>query len=434
MERHFAIWNGAPDRAILVGTSCAYGDRTQVSGDSWDAQDSLDELASLTDTLGGRVVARVFQERERPDPATFIGKGKAREIADLVRAEKATTVVFDCDLSPSQKRNLSRATGVPVMDRTLLILEIFARRARSREAKTQVELARMEYHLSHLAGQWKHLERQRGSLSARGGPGEKQIETDRRIIESRIRRLKAELQKISQDRTVRRAPRKDFFQMAMTGYTNAGKSTLFNALTRADVFVEDRLFATLDPTVRALRGPFGETVLLSDTVGFIRHLPPRLVASFRSTLEEICSADMILEVVDVSHPAFERHMATTHGILAEMKLHDTPRVRIFNKTDRADASRLERARRADAAGLFVSAIDPNSVLRLREALLRRMAAAYVEDVVDLDVTDAKARASVYELTHVASEKTVDGRMAIRFRTSPRRFARLREILATRVED
>jgi GTP-binding protein HflX len=418
-----AIWGGNADRVVLVGVAVGAGEST------FDAQDSLDELARLADTYGSAVAARCIQRRERPDAATFIGKGKAAEVARLVGENKATAAVFDADLSPAQQRNLRNILGAPVMDRSMLILEIFARHARSREAKAQVNLARAEYQLSHLAGQWSHLERQRGSLSARAGPGEKQIETDRRIIEQRIGKLKKDLAKIARDRSVRRAPRLEFFQLAVVGYTNAGKSTLFNALTHAGVPVQDKLFATLDSTVRAMGGPFGGTVLVSDTVGFIRKLPARLVASFRSTLEEIVHSDMIVEVVDVSHPRFLEHMEVTGATLRELGVGETPRLHVFNKTDLAAPEQAERAENLFPRGLFVCARDPASVSRLRRELLERIAASYVEDSVELRVSQRRERASVYELAEVLEEKAHGSRLTLRFRTTPRRYGRLREILA-----
>jgi GTP-binding protein HflX len=409
-------------RAILVSVALK-------SGTDWEAEDSLDELARLADTLGSVVVGRMSQQRGRPDPATYLGRGKAQELGERVRSEQATQVIFDCELSPAQERNLTRLLGVAVMDRTLLILEIFARRARSHESKTQVELARAEYYLSHVAGRWSHLERQRGSLSARAGPGETQIEVDRRILRGRIRRLRRDLEKIVRARAVRRAPRDVFFQIAFVGYTNAGKSTLFNALTKARVFVEDRLFATLDSTVRSMRGPFGETMLLTDTVGFLRKLPPRLVASFRSTLEELAQADLLLEVVDVSHPRFAEQMQTTEGVLADLRLHELPRIRIFNKIDRAKDAHLERARGLCPEALFVCAREDKSVAALREAFLGRVAASYKEDSVEVNLArEPKVRASIHELAHVLEENIQDSKAVLRFRTSPRRYARIREIL------
>ena len=305
------------ERAILVGVS-----RT---GDRWQAEDHLDELALLTDTAGGEVIDKIIQERDKIDPAYFIGRGKAEIISDKVKESQANLVIFDDDLSPAQARNLEGLTGIKVLDRSGLILDIFARRAKTREAKTQVELAQLNYLLPRLTRQWTHLSRQVGGIGTRG-PGETQLEVDRRLVRQRISYLTKALEKIKKQRDIRRQGRNDSYKVALVGYTNAGKSTLLNTLTKADVFVEDRLFATLDPTIRRLKLDNLREVLLIDTVGFIRKLPHNLVASFMSTLEEAVVADLLLHVVDVTHPQFLEHIAVAKDVLHELKISKKPRL------------------------------------------------------------------------------------------------------------
>jgi GTP-binding protein HflX len=293
---------------------------------------SLEELARLTDTAGARVLDTITQRRGTIHPATFIGKGKLEELKAQCEASDADMVIFDDDLSPAQMRNLEKALGRKVVDRSELILDIFARRAQSREARLQVELAQLEYTLPRLTGMWKHLERQAGGIGTRG-PGETQLETDRRIVRERIARLKKELQAVEREREVQRRRRRREFRAAIVGYTNAGKSTLFNALTRSQVLVEDRLFATLDATTRKLVSPTRQVALLTDTVGFIRKLPHHLVASFHSTLVEAIEADLLLHVVDASDPHFRRQIAAVEEVLESILEGPRPTTLVFNKTD-----------------------------------------------------------------------------------------------------
>ncbi|NQU05997.1 MAG: GTPase HflX, partial [Calditrichaeota bacterium] len=260
---------------------------------AWEVSDNLDELEQLVDTAGGKVVDRIVQVRIKPDPALFIGKGKVNEVSNLAGYLNADLVVFDDDLSPAQVRNLEKLLSCKVIDRSGLILDIFANRARSREARIQVEMAQLLYLRPRLTKRWGHLSRQEGGIGTRG-PGEKQLEVDRRIIDRRIAQLRKDLKHIEKARTTRRNRRRDLFKVALIGYTNAGKSTLLNSMTQSKVFVENRLFATLDPTVRSLRLANGKKVLLIDTVGFIRKLPVDLLASFRSTLEESRQANLFL--------------------------------------------------------------------------------------------------------------------------------------------
>ncbi len=291
----------------------------------------LDELEFLTTTAGGEVVKRFSQKLEKPNPKTFLGTGKIDEIAYYVKDNDISTVIFDDELSPSQQKNLNKILGVKVLDRTNLILDIFAQRAQTSYARTQVELAQYQYLLPRLTGMWTHLERQKGGIGLRG-PGETEIETDRRIVRDRIALLKDKLKVIDKQMAVQRSNRGAMVRVALVGYTNVGKSTLMNLISKSDVFVENKLFATLDTTVRKVvikNLPF----LLTDTVGFIRKLPTQLVESFKSTLDEVREADLLLHVVDISHPDFEDHIESVNEILKEIKSDDKATIMVFNKID-----------------------------------------------------------------------------------------------------
>jgi GTP-binding protein HflX len=291
----------------------------------------LDELEFLTFTAGGTVVKRFTQKLERPNPKTFLGTGKMEEIAAYIQKFHVNTVIFDDELSPSQQKNISKILQAKVLDRTNLILDIFAQRAETSYARTQVELAQCQYLLPRLAGMWTHLERQKGGIGLRG-PGETEIETDRRIVRDRIALLKEKIKTIDRQMSVQRSNRGAMVRVALVGYTNVGKSTLMNVISKSEVFVENKLFATLDTTVRKVvikNLPF----LLSDTVGFIRKLPTQLIESFKSTLDEVREADLLLHVVDISHPDFEDHIAAVNQILQDIKSNDKPTLMVFNKID-----------------------------------------------------------------------------------------------------
>ena len=291
----------------------------------------LDELEFLTFTAGGEVVKRFFQKMERPNPKTFLGTGKMEEINLYVKENAISTVIFDDELSPSQQKNITKILNCKVLDRTNLILDIFAQRAETSYARTQVELAQCQYLLPRLAGMWTHLERQKGGIGMRG-PGETEIETDRRIVRDRIALLKDKIKIIDKQMSVQRSNRGAMVRVALVGYTNVGKSTLMNVISKSEVFVENKLFATLDTTVRKVvikNLPF----LLSDTVGFIRKLPTQLVDSFKSTLDEVREADLLLHVVDISHPDFEDHIASVNQTLLDIKSNNKPVIMVFNKID-----------------------------------------------------------------------------------------------------
>jgi GTP-binding protein HflX len=354
------------NRAVLVGV---YG-RTVSRA---IAEDHLDELERLVDTAGGKVVARALQERRSPDPATYVGKGKVEELAELARAQGVGWTVFDDELSPSQVRNLEKTLPTHVLDRPGVILQIFAARARSREAMTQVELARLEYLLPRLAGGGETLAQQRGGGAFRGGAGERKIELDRRKIRRRISTLKEELSRIERGRTVRRKRMRQVPVVALVGYTNAGKTTLFNRLTSSDEFAEDRLFATLDPRHARLHGVGGRAIVVTDTVGLLRKLPHTLVASFRSTLAEVEDADLLVHVVDASSPQADEQRAVAEELIAEFGVPKEKVLLAYNKLDLAPGvvSVGEDVRISAATGDGLPALRAAVVARL-EALGVRM--------------------------------------------------------------
>lgn len=334
----------------------------------FEVEDFLDELALLADTAGANVVGRMVQERNRIDSAFFIGKGKSEELARKVSDLGLDLVIFDDDLSPAQIRNLENVTESKIIDRSGLILDIFAKRAKTREAKTQVELAQLQYILPRLTRRWTHLSRQVGGIGTRG-PGETQLEVDRRMVGKRISLLKKELEKIARQRSTRRRNRSGLFQVALVGYTNTGKSTLLNSLTKSEVETEDRLFVTLDSTVRSLRLDEKGKILMVDTVGFIRKLPHHLVASFRSTLEEAVSADMLLHVVDISHPKCEEQVDSVNQVLEYLEIRKKPTILVFNKVDMIDdETRLHRLSGKYDSAIFISATRGYMLGTLRKAL------------------------------------------------------------------
>lgn len=357
-----------PARAVLVGVDL---------GDAKSFDPTLDELALLAESAGDVTVARVIARRRAPDPALFVGSGKADEIKTLVQMHGAHGVIFDQPLSPAQQRNLERHIGVAVSDRTALILEIFAARAQSHEGKLQVELARLQYIATRLVRRWSHLERQQGGIGGRGGPGEAQIELDRRMIGERIKQVKARLEKVKRQRSTQRGARRrsGTFRVSLVGYTNAGKSTLFNALVKARTYAADQLFATLDTTTRSLYlQQLGAAVALSDTVGFIRDLPHKLVEAFEATLQEAADADLLLHVVDASSPALQEQRDEVERVLAEIGAGDIPQVLVFNKLDRLEAAPrelrdwLERPGGVRTPRVFVSARDGTGLDGLRELI------------------------------------------------------------------
>ncbi|MCV2357692.1 GTPase HflX [Paucibacter sp. TC2R-5] len=370
-------------RAILVGVD--FG-RSSKAGSTFDA--TLDELALLAESAGDTPVARVIARRQAPDAALFVGSGKADEIKLLVQAHQAHTVLFDQAISPAQQRNLERVLGVPVADRTALILEIFAARAKSAEGKMQVELARLQYLATRLVRRWSHLERQSGGIGMRGGPGEAQIELDRRMIDERIKTIKEKLKKVERQRSTqqRARARNSVFRVSLVGYTNAGKSTLFNALVKARSYAADQLFATLDTTTRSLYlEQAGASVSLSDTVGFIRDLPHKLVVAFRATLQEAADADLLLHIVDAASPVLDEQMLEVESVLDEIGASSIPQIIVYNKQDMLEEDQrprepldwIERPGEGSGAGVraarvFVSALDGSGLDVLREQIVLAM--------------------------------------------------------------
>ncbi len=355
--------NGRRPEGVIIGGLRFGGARR------WQIDESLDELSALVQAAGGVVVERVVQERMAPSPALYFGKGKAAEIGEIARQRRADLFVSDDALSPVQERNLTQALGIKVIDRTALILDIFAQRARTSEGKLQVELAQLTYLMPRLVGQWKHLERLGGGIGTRG-PGETQLESDRRVIRARVRQITHDLERVKVHRRVQRGGRQraGWPVVALVGYTNAGKTTLLNRLTGASLTAADQLFVTLDPVARLVNGDGRSPFVLTDTVGFIRKLPHELVAAFRATLEELAEADVLLHVVDASHPQFEEHLTAVETLLEELQVLERPRLLVLNKLDRLEdpamADGLVRLR----GGVAVSARTGEGVPELLHAI------------------------------------------------------------------
>jgi GTP-binding protein HflX len=374
-------------------------------------EEHLQELARLADTAGAEVVGSLTQQLDRPHPGTYLGKGKVEELRQLASDRGATLVLFDDELSPAQGRNIEQALNVRVMDRAELILDIFATRARSNEAKMQVELAQLEYMLPRLTRMWTHLEKFRGGIGMRG-PGETQLETDRRLVNHRIRVLKERMEDVQRSREVQRSARRREFRAALVGYTNAGKSSILRGLSgAADIFVEDRLFATLDPLTRETTLGEGYRVLVTDTVGFIRKLPHDLVASFRATLEETRETDLLLHVIDASHPSWEEQREVVEEVLSEIGARERPVLYVFNKIDALEPETVtalrERAAGEGIDAVFVSALEPEGLVALRAALRARAEAAFPLVALTLPVDDGSLLARLYKLADVV-DVTSDG--------------------------
>jgi GTP-binding protein HflX len=411
------------ERALLVGTIDPSADL--------DGTDPLEELASLAETAGANVAARVLQRRERPDPRTFVGSGKVTEISGRVADERIDCVIFDHELSPAQIRNLEKDTGRKVIDRTELILDIFATHARSRQAKLQVELAQLEYTLPRLSRLGAHVtaEQQAGGVGigiGQRGPGEKQIEADRRLARKRITALRREMRDLEERKRREVAARtRENTTVSLVGYTNAGKSSLMNALTRADVLVEDRLFSTLDTRTRIWTLEGGVRVLLSDTVGFIRNLPHNLVGSFHATLEEVAQADLLLHVIDASHPQAEEQVRAVEGVLRELDCAGKPVLLLLNKIDRfRDAVELEILRKRHPGAVCISARTGAGIDDLRARVSEFLTRQLVDVVVEIPLTEGRLLAELATWSVTVERIYLDDRVRMRLRAAPRALYRL----------
>jgi GTP-binding protein HflX len=373
-----------------------------------DVEESLEELAGLAAAAGATVTERVIQERASATPSLYFGSGKVEELAESARANGANLLICDDPLSPIQERNLTQALGIKVIDRTALILDIFAQRARSAEGKLQVELAQLTYLLPRLVGQWKHLERLGGGIGTRG-PGETQLESDRRVIRHRVQKLKRELQGVQAHRRLQRASRRraGVPVVALVGYTNAGKTTLLNRLTGSRLTAADQLFVTLDPAARLVERTGRRPFILTDTVGFIRKLPHELVAAFRATLEELTEADVLAHVVDASHPAIEEHMAAVESLLGELEVADRPTVLALNKIDRLDEAQAGAVMAGRRAAVAVSAVTGEGIETLLDAIEKALPASAAL-TLRIPHGDGAALALCYERGRVLSRVNEPG--------------------------
>ncbi len=405
---------------------------------SRDAAEHLAELARLTDTAGGLVAGELLQRLDAPGARYYLGRGKAEALAALVREREADLVIFDEELSPAQGRNLESLCGVRVMDRAELILDIFATRARTYEARLQVELAQLQYLLPRLRRMWIHLSRIRGGIGLRG-PGETQLETDRRLIGARIADLRRKLEAVARAEATRRKRRAGRFRVAMVGYTNAGKSSLLQALSGTDQFVEDRLFATLDASTRTVPLDRGHEALVTDTVGFIRKLPHHLIASFRSTLEEAREADVLLHVIDAAHPDRDGQREVVRSVLADLGLRGRPRIVVFNKIDLLPGDELLALRKrvtapGSRAAILASALTPSTLEPLRTELRDRMRARLRRVRVEIPAGEGKALAALYDEGEVLSRSQDGTTITLVAQASPALIGRLRSMGGVRVTE
>ena len=412
-------------RTLVVCPYLTRGDHAPARKPEARREEAVGLAAAIDLAVIGSAVAPLGEIR----PATYLGKGKVEEFAARVKEEEASLVVMDCALSPVQQRNLEKAFGAKVIDRTGLILEIFGRRARTAEGSLQVELAHLDYQKSRLVRSWTHLERQRGGFGFLGGPGETQIETDRRLIQERMIRIKHDLEQVKKTRALHRQSRKQvpFPIVALVGYTNAGKSTLFNRLTRADVMAADMLFATLDPTMRAIRLPHGGTAILSDTVGFISELPTMLISAFRATLEEVLAADVILHVRDISHVDAQAQAEDVEAILASLGVDgaDEKLIEVWNKVDRLDEADRVALGAGGREAVAVSALTGEGVEGLLDAIESRLARGRRTVDLDIDGADGQSVHWLYEHTEVMKRRDDEGgRIHMTVRAGPETMARL----------
>lgn len=401
------------ERAVLVGLE--YGGNLSTLG--WTNEDSLEELKQLADTAGAQVVAKILQKRPKPDPALFIGRGKVQELALYVQQENIDLVIFDDELSPAQQRNIEEAVGVRVLDRTALILDIFAQRARTNEGKLQVELAQLQYTLPRIMGKGLSLSRLGGGIGTRG-PGETKLEVDRRRIRDRIAYIKECIDKVKNVRTLHRNSRNkaEVPTVSLVGYTNAGKSTLLNTLTNSDIYAMDQLFATLDPTTRQLDLPDKQQAILTDTVGFIQRLPHQLIAAFQSTLEEVVEADVLLHVIDVSHELYKEQSNAVYKVLEEIGAQDKTIITVYNKIDKLpkDSALLERLQQEENS-ICISAKGNINLDKLLQLISENLKLKSVEETYLIPYTESQLVARLHELGTVLEEEYLAGGTKIKAR-------------------
>lgn len=408
------------ERTLLVGV---YGPETARI----QAEEYLDELALLTNTAGGSTVDKVLQNRTQPDPSTYVGKGKLRELSQMRAAQNIDTIIFDDDLSPTQIRNVEKQTKAKVLDRSGLILDIFAGRAKTAAAKTQVELAQLQYLLPRLTRFWSHLSRQQGGIGTRG-PGETQIETDRRLVDKRIATLKEKLEKLDQQRKTQRKGRSGMIRVSLVGYTNAGKSTLMNALTDTKVLAEDRLFATLDSTVRKFSLE-NYDVLLSDTVGFIRKLPHNLIESFKSTLDEVRESDILLHVVDASANVIEDYIEVVEETLEDLQVFEKKTLMVFNKVDNVKPGLIAELKAAYPDAIFISAERGIGLDKLENSIQELIEEDFVTRTMQIPVAKYEGVAFIHRVANIHSERYVNSSVELKFSIDKEDLMRLQDMLS-----
>jgi len=409
------------ERAILVALSSSGRNKHVV-------EEHLAELEELARTAGADTIFKIVQTKNSFDTAYYIGKGKAEELAQLIELNDINLVIFDDDLTPVQVRNLEKLFDRKIIDRSGLILDIFALRAKTKIAKTQVELAQLQYMLPRLTRAWTHLSKQYGGIGTKG-PGETQIETDRRLIRNRISHLKVLLKKIETQHDTQSSGRQDQIKIALAGYTNARKSTLFNLLTSENVFAEDKLFATLDSTTRTFELETSEKILISDTVGFIRKLPPNLVASFKSTLSEVRTADIILHIIDFSHTYYEDHIRVVDGALKEFGSGSKTEIKVFNKVDLVkDKSKIEYVRSTYKNCVIISAQKGLNVSRLKEIIIEIVERNFVEEEITIANNESKLASQIHNLASVLAIRYHDDQMIIKFRSNKVNAEKINKLL------
>jgi GTP-binding protein HflX len=410
------------ERAMLIALQTRHVNRELV-------EEHLSELEELADTAGADSIFKIIQSKNSIDPAFYIGKGKAEELAQLVELNDIDLVISDDDLTPVQVRNLEKLFNRKIIDRSGLILDIFALRAKTKEAKTQVELAQLEYLLPRLTRAWTHLSKQYGGIGTKG-PGETQIETDRRMIRTRISHLKEKLKSIESQRETQSKGRKDFVRISIAGYTNAGKSTLFNLLTKSNVFAEDKLFATLDSITRNISFNKKEKILISDTVGFIRKLPAHLVASFKTTLNEVRDSDIILHIIDLSHPYYEDHLKVVEETLKEFGSEEKKEIKVFNKVDAVDdKSKIEYIRNHYPGSVIVSAqkgINISSLIKAIEIIIKD---SFIEQELTLGIEQTKLASQIHDLAEVTSVKYNHDTVLFKFRANKENSEKITKLIS-----